>query len=109
MKTTSFSSSAQLIATMRTFSIYIWMVVGMLIVSYVFLIGAITFSVVTQKQISQQNKTLISTIGKQELAYLSKNRTLTREYATDMGLVSTEAIAFISPIHNVFALNDIER
>lgn len=81
---------------LRSFAIYTWMSVGVLLALYMYFIGAITFSIITQKQLTQDNKALVSAVGKQELQYLAKDKMLTRDYALAMGLVSAEQVAYVT-------------
>ena len=96
--------SQTITATLRTFSLYSWGVAGVLFAAYIYFVGAITFSIIMQKQLTQQNKVLVSAMGKQELAYLAKDKMLSKEYAIAQGLVPASSVAFVSA-QRTFAFN----
>lgn len=91
-------------ATLRKCSVYTWASIGVLFALYLYFVGAITFSIITQKQLTQQNKVLVSAMSKQELQYLANDKKLTREYAVSQGFVHPDTIAFV-PQARAFAFN----
>ncbi len=88
----------------RGITTYMWLGTGMLFACYLYFIGSITFSVVKQKDIQNEIKLLISSIGKQELVYLQNQKKLTEEYASSLGLKSAKQITFSAP-KKAFAWN----
>jgi len=73
---------------------YAWISTGVLFVCYSYFVGAITFSVINQQALQQANKTLISSMGNQERVYLQAQAHLNESYATSIGLVKGNAVAF---------------
>ncbi len=90
--------------TLRSLTVYTWIAAGVLFVSYLYFVGAITFSVIKERGLQQETKSLISSMGKEELAYLSAQKTLTKEYALQSGFVSATTVSFATPVR-AFALN----
>lgn len=75
---------------------YCFLATGALFVCYLYVVGAITFSVVERKGLEESTKTLLSDISGEELKYLSKEKELTKELAFQEGFVSASSIAFTS-------------
>lgn len=75
--------------------------VGVLFVGYIYLVGALTFSVIEQKNAQQQLKKTTAAIGAVELSYLSASRGLTKEYAKSLGFVETTQIAYTDIAHGL--------
>jgi hypothetical protein len=73
---------------------YAWIGTGLLFICYSYFVGAITFSVIKQQAIEQTTKSLISSMSIQENTYLQTQERLNEDYATTMGLVQSNAIAF---------------
>lgn len=73
---------------------YGWIGTGALFLCYSYFVGAITFSVINQQALEQANKTLVSTMSNQERMYLQAQQHLTQDYATTIGLVKGNAVAF---------------
>lgn len=90
--------------TLKTIAVYSWMSAGVLFAGYLYFVGAITFSVITERGLQQDTKTLISKMGDQELAYLSSQKTLTEDYARSAGFITTPLISF-APSQKAFAWN----
>lgn len=78
--------------------------VSVLFALYVYLVGALTFSVITQKNIQQQVKNTTSEMSRVELAYLAQEKSLTKEYAKSIGFVENPTIAYTDSTHGL-ALN----
>ena len=83
---------------------YAWISAGVLFASYLYFVGAITFSVITEQSLQSGNKALISSTSRQELAYLNMEKTLTQSYASSTGLVAATALAYTAP-RQAFAWN----
>jgi hypothetical protein len=65
-----------------------------LFVCYSYFVGAITFSVIKQQALEQSTKSLISSMSIQESTYLQSQEQLNQDYATTIGLVQSNAVAF---------------
>ncbi len=81
-------------ALMRRLTKYCFIGAGVLFVSYLYTVGAVTFSVVERKGLEQSTKQLASDISMQELDYLQKEKGLTRESAYIHGFVEAPVIVF---------------
>ncbi len=75
---------------------YCFLASGILFVSYLYVVGAITFSVVERKGLEESTKTLLSDISAEELKYLSKEKELTKDLAFEEGFITASSIAFTS-------------
>ena len=80
---------------------YTWALCGVFFGLYLYFVGAITFSVIERQGLEESTKTLISDISTEELHYLEKEKSLTKEYAYGMGLVAAPAISFTTQQHSV--------
>ncbi len=87
-------SSSDINKTLKLVTRYAWVGTGMLFLCYSYFVGAITFKVISQEALQQANKTLISSMGDQEQAYLQKQVQLNESYASSIGLVKGTAVAF---------------
>lgn len=85
-------------------STYAWIGTGVLFMCYVYFVGSITFSIVKQQGIQSTMKTLISSMSKQELAYLQTQKTLSADYAATIGMVPATVVSFATP-KRAFAWN----
>lgn len=83
---------------------YAWAASGVLFGLYLYFVGAITFSVVERQALEESTKTLISDISSEELHYLEKEKTLTKEFAYSIGLIDAPTISFTTQQRSV-ALN----
>lgn len=83
---------------------YAWIGSGALFVSYLYFVGSITFSIVKQQDIQSEIKTLVSSMGKQELIYLQTQKKLTEEYAYSLGMTAADVVTFSAP-KRAFAWN----
>lgn len=90
--------------TLKTITLYTWIAAGVLFACYIYIVGAITFSVVKERGIQQQTKTLISTMGHAEFEYLARQKSLTESYAYQQGFVAPQLVSFASP-QRAFAWN----
>ncbi len=90
--------------TLKKVSTYAWLAAGVLFVSYLYFVGAITFSVIKQEGLAQNIKTTVSEIGKHELEYLKLQKSLTESFAIAQGFVSADTIAYTAPA-SAFAWN----
>lgn len=89
---------------LRAITKYAWIGTGVLFVSYLYFVGSITFSIVQQQQTQSDIKSLISSMSKQELQYLTTQKTLNENYATSIGMVSANVVSFAMP-KRAFAWN----
>ncbi|HVY36078.1 MAG TPA: hypothetical protein VG982_02265 [Candidatus Paceibacterota bacterium] len=89
---------------LRSLTRYAWFTALGVFALYLYFVGAITFSVVKQEGIAQANKDIISQTSKQELSYLSINRTLTEDYAFQNGFVKATTLSYTAPAR-AFAWN----
>jgi hypothetical protein len=90
--------------TLKSVAFYSWVGAGVFFSCYIYFVGSITFSVIKERGLQQENKTLISSMGQEELAYLSSQKTLTKEYATQNGFVPAPLVSFATP-QKAFAWN----
>lgn len=63
---------------------------------YMYVVGAITFSVIERKGLEESTRTLLSDISMQELQYLGQEKGLTKQAAYSTGLVDAPSLAFTS-------------
>ncbi|MES2224922.1 MAG: hypothetical protein V4478_02960 [Patescibacteria group bacterium] len=80
--------------TLKLVTRYAWIGTGVLFVCYSYFVGAITFSVISQRAVEQKNRTLISSMSEQERTYLQSQKQLNESYAASIGLVKGTAVAF---------------
>jgi hypothetical protein len=80
--------------SLKSITFYAWISAGVLFACYLYFVGAITFSVIQEKGLEQNTRELISSMGQQELQYLSLQKSLTREYAQQSGFVPAERVSF---------------
>jgi hypothetical protein len=66
-----------------------------LILSYVYVVGSITFNVAARKNISEEQKILSSHIGELEVQYLNLANQITLEKAKSYGFVETKDPIFV--------------
>lgn len=78
----------------RRMTRYAWATSGVLFGLYLYFVGAITFSVVERQGLEESTKTLRSDISTQEFHYLEKEKTLTKEFAYNIGLIEAPTISF---------------
>lgn len=90
--------------TIRSVALYVWVGAGACFACYLYFVGAITFSVIKERELQQDTKTLVSSMGKEELAYLTFQKSLTKEYAVRAGYSTEPSIAFATP-QKAFAWN----
>ncbi len=82
---------------LRSVALYAWISAGILFVAYLYFVGAITFSVIKEKGLKEDLKTLVSKMGEEEQRYLVAQKTLTESYALESGFVNPAQIAFALP------------
>lgn len=70
---------------------------GILFLSYMYCVGAVTFTVLHRRSLEQELKLMTSDISRQELSFLNTQKTLTKEYAYSLGLVLPTHVAFTAP------------
>lgn len=75
--------------------------VGVLFVGYIYLVGALTFSVIEQKNVEQNLKKTTAAIGNVELTYLATSRGLTKDYAKSLGFVESPQVAYTDMTHGL--------
>lgn len=90
--------------TLKSIVFYTWISAGVLFSLYIYFVGAITFSVIKEKGLQQTNRSMISSMGQEELAYLSAQKTLTEEYAIQSGFVHANTVSFATA-QKAFAWN----
>ena len=90
--------------TLKSIAVYSWMTAGVLFACYLYFVGAITFSVIKERGLQQETKSLISRMGEEELEYLSAQKNLTKEYAQSTGLIISDSVSFATP-QKAFAWN----
>jgi hypothetical protein len=73
---------------------YCFVGVVALFACYLYVVGAITFSVIERKGLEESTKVLASDISMQELGYLKAEKTLTKETAYLSGFVKPMSITF---------------
>ena len=83
-------------ALLRRTTTYCFLASGVLFGCYMYVVGAITFSVIERKGLEESTKTLLSDISMQELRYLEQEKGLTKEVAYGSGLVDASSLAFTS-------------
>lgn len=98
------STTFDLNKTLKSITMYTWISAGVLFVGYLYFVGAITFSVIKERELQQDTKALISSMGSQELQYLSTQKNLTKEYAHQNGFIDAATISFATPA-KAFAWN----
>lgn len=91
-------------ATLRLVTKYAWLTAAILFASYLYFVGAITFSVVKQASLAQSIKVTMSQTSKQELNYLAQQKRLNASYAASIGFVSAPTVAYTVPTRS-FAWN----
>lgn len=79
----------------------LWALIGLVFASYLYFVGAITFSVIERQGLEQHVRELLSDISAQELRYLAIDRSLTRESAIALGLVESNHLTFSARNSNV--------
>ncbi len=89
---------------LKSITFYTWVAAGILFSCYLYFVGAITFSVIKERGLQQETRTLISKMGQEELAYLSMQKKLTQDYALQSGFVNATTISFATP-QKAFAWN----
>ncbi len=89
---------------LKSIATYAWIASGVLFVAYLYFVGAITFSVIKERGLQQETKTLISSMGQEELKYLGLQKNLTKEYAIERGFISAPTLSFATP-QRAFAWN----
>lgn len=90
--------------TLKSIAVYSWMSAGVFFACYLYFVGAITFSVIKERGLEQDTKSLISSMGQQELEFLSSQKSLTKEYAHSTGFITTDSVSFAAP-QKAFAWN----
>lgn len=88
------SSFAEYGLLLRRTTKYCFIGAGVLFACYLYVVGAITFSVIERKGLEESTKVLASDISMQELVYLKAEKTLTKEVAYLSGFVQPASIAF---------------
>lgn len=83
---------------------YAWIGTGVLFASYLYFVGSITFSIIKQQDIQNDIKTLVSSMGRQELLYLQAQKKITEEYAQSLGMAPADVVSFSAP-KRAFAWN----
>ena len=63
---------------------------------YLYCVGAVTFTVLHRRTTEEAVKTSLSSISQDELSYLQKQKTLTKDYAYTQGFVDPAVVAFTS-------------
>jgi hypothetical protein len=90
--------------TLKSITFYTWIAAGVLFVGYLYFVGAITFSVIKERELQQHTRALVSSMGAQELEFLSTQKILTEQYAREKGFVEPASVSF-APSQRAFAWN----
>ncbi|MBP6904776.1 MAG: hypothetical protein KBB91_01825 [Candidatus Pacebacteria bacterium] len=90
--------------TLKSIALYSWVSVSVLFVGYLYFVGAITFSVIKERGLQEDTKTLVSRMGQEELAYLSSQKNLSAQYAQSAGFITADFVSF-APSQKAFAWN----
>ncbi len=90
--------------SLRAITKYAWLSAGALFALYLYFVGAITFSVISQEKFAQGIKSTVSEMSKEELQYLNAQRSLTEDAAYLQGFVSAGPISYTVPA-TAFAWN----
>lgn len=90
--------------TLRIIATYAWVGTGVLFACYIYFVGSITFSIIKQRGLEQENKSLVSEMSREELAYLSVQKGMTLSHASELGLIEANTISFAAPVR-AFAWN----
>lgn len=59
-------------------------------VTYMYLIGSITFNILARKSLEAESRTLASKVGDLELSYLNSANKIDKSYATSLGFVESK-------------------
>lgn len=78
-------ASAASPALQKKIFVYSAALLGLLIASYLYMVGSITFDVVARKSAESDLRTVRASVGELELEYLSLNNTIDMAYAKDLG------------------------
>ena len=97
-------SAVEVNKTLKTMLAYTWISCGALFIAYLYFVGSITFSIITQQGFEHRLKSLISSMSQEELKYLSAQKSLTADQASMIGLVKAPSVAFAAPVR-AFAWN----
>lgn len=97
-------SFADMNQSLKAITRYAWVAAGVCFVSYLYFVGAITFSVIKQESLAQNIKVLVSQMSKDELQYLQLQKRLTQQQAHSSGFVSPSMISYTVPASS-FAWN----
>lgn len=98
------SLSVDINKSLRSLFTYLLISIGIFAGLYFYFVGAITFSIVKEKSIKQETKSLISSMSQEELRYFSLQKKMTREYANQIGLINAPRVSFADS-QRVFAWN----
>ncbi len=90
-KIQSFNEYGLLLKRLTT---YCFIGAGVLFACYIYVVGAVTFSVVERKGLEESTKTLLSDISGQELSYLAQEKKMTKDLAYSQGFVDAPSLAF---------------
>lgn len=90
--------------TIRSVTLYTWVTAGACFACYLYFVGAITFSVIKERALQQDTKTLVSNMGQAELSYLTLQKSLTKDYAARAGFIVQPVVSFAVP-QKAFAWN----
>ena len=93
--------------TLGTVIRYTWIGIGVLFALYVYFVGAITFSVIAERDLSVKHKMLVSETSAQEFTYLAQQRNLTKAYGLANGYSAPIAVSYAAP-ERAFAWNVTE-
>jgi len=73
-------------------------------VTYVYLIGSITFNVLARKSLEATSKDLTNKVGSLELTYLASTNKIDRTYATELGFVDAKNSIFATRANTEVAI-----
>ena len=87
-------SVSEINLSLKSVTKFSWMAAGVFFVTYLYLVGAITFSVIKQESLANAIKMIVSQTSKEELMYLNLQKDLTESYAKERGYVSATSISY---------------
>lgn len=90
--------------TLKKIAFYSWITSGVFFMGYIYFVGAITFSVIKERGLQQDTKSLISDMGGEELRYLESQKDLTKGYALEHGFIVSPTVSYASS-QKAFAFN----
>lgn len=78
--------------------------IAIFICLYGYFIGAISFSIIKEKSIKENTRSLVSSISQEELKYFTLQKQLTEEYGKEIGMVKSQNVSY-AETQRTFAWN----